>query len=143
MQLHPQLLKDTIYLGKFELSHVLLMNDTNYPWVILVPDRDDIVEIFQLTTADQQRLNYESIVLSEYLHGEFNADKINVAALGNVVPQLHVHHIVRYKNDKSWPAPVWAKFPAKAYGEDSLEEMKSRLVEGLSLLKLGFVTADE
>ena len=103
------------------------MRDANYPWFILVPDRDEITEIYQLTPQDQRQLIHESCYLAKCLAQAFNAHKINIAALGNVVPQLHVHHIVRYRHDPAWPAPVWGKLPAKPYTEEQLNEVVARL----------------
>ena len=108
------------------------MKDSNYPWFILVPDRDDITEIHQLNETDQQQLISESSALSSIIGKRFNADKINIAALGNLVPQLHIHHIVRYKNDAAWPAPVWGKLPAKAYTEEETNQVINRLRSSLS-----------
>ena len=138
MALDPHLLKDCELLGKFKLCHVLLMRDENYPWCVLVPDREDKVEIFELAKEDQSQLQLESNSLLEYLKNEFNADKMNVAALGNVVPQLHIHHVVRYKTDIAWPGPVWGAFPAKTYSEASLKKRKSLLCQGFASLGLGF-----
>ena len=121
--LHPQLQQDCIELGHFDLCTVLLMNDANYPWLILVPRRENITEIFQLKTTDQQLLHEESILLSRALHKTFKADKLNIAALGNIVPQLHVHHIVRYRKDIAWPAPAWGNSPAQPYAELKRQEM--------------------
>ncbi len=115
MILHPQLAKDCFVLGRFELSVLLMMNDNQYPWFILVPQRENISEIHHMTEADQQLLLQESSRLSIALEQAFDADKINVAALGNVVPQLHVHHIARFKHDATWPKPVWGARPAQAY----------------------------
>ncbi len=126
-EIHPQLAKDGIYLGRFALSHLLLMNDSNYPWFILVPDRDGIREIYQLQTADRQQLLDESCQLSEFLMREFKGEKLNVAALGNQVPQLHLHHIVRYASDPAWPVPVWGKHPPQAYSKDALDEIKDKI----------------
>jgi diadenosine tetraphosphate (Ap4A) HIT family hydrolase len=123
--LHPQLAADCLVLGRFELCHVLLMPDANYPWFILVPDRDDISEIFQLSDIDQQRLMVESSLFGKLLYNEFSADKLNIAALGNVVPQLHIHHVVRYQSDPAWPAPIWGAVAARPYDNDSL----NRLIE--------------
>ena len=119
-------------LGRFDLCRLLLMNDSHYPWFILVPDREDITEIHQLSETDQQRLISEASTLSRIIDKQFNADKINIAALGNLVPQLHIHHIVRYKTDAAWPAPVWGKFPAKAYTEEEINQVITRLKSGLS-----------
>jgi len=120
-QLHPQLKKDCQVLGRFTLCHLLLLKDANYPWFILVPDREDVREIYQLSPHDQRQLMHESCLLSRVLAAAFNADKLNVAALGNIVPQLHVHHIVRYRNDAAWPAPVWGNAPARAYDDETLK----------------------
>lgn len=134
----PVLLNDCEVLGQFKLCHVLLMRDANYPWCVLVPDRDNKTEVFDLAKEDQALLQIESNTLLAYLKKEFNADKMNVAALGNVVSQLHVHHIVRYKNDIAWPKPVWGAFTAKNYTDDELYNLKEKLCEGLIGLNLGF-----
>jgi len=125
-ELHPQLQQDCIVLGKLELCHLLLVNDSNYPWFILVPDRVEISEIFQLDEADQKLLLSESTRLSQFLVKQFKADKLNIAALGNVVPQLHVHHIVRYKHDVSWPKPVWGQQPAQPYTQKRISEIEAQ-----------------
>ena len=133
-----RLLDDCEILGKFRLCHVLLMRDANYPWCVLVPERENMVEIFDLSIDDQKQLQLESTSLLTYLKKEFNADKMNVAALGNVVPQLHVHHIVRYVNDIAWPAPVWGAYPAKNYTDSELKKRTERLIEGFKKLNLDF-----
>ena len=115
--IHPQLMQDCQLLGNFTLCHLLLMRDANYPWCILVPDRDDISEIHQLSETDQQQLFRESSLLSVAMESAFSPDKLNIAALGNVVPQLHLHHVARYRTDAAWPAPVWGRVPAKPYLE--------------------------
>ena len=135
----PRLLNDCEVIGKFELCHVLLMRDANYPWCVLVPDREGMTEVFDLSEEDQKQLNLESNTVLKYLKKEFNADKMNVAALGNVVAQLHIHHIVRYTTDKAWPAPVWGAFPAEAYSEEELKKCIANLVKGLANLNIGFV----
>ena len=122
-KLHSALEKDTIGIGRFTLCRLLLMNDANYPWFILVPEREDVTEIYQLTETDQRQLVRESSTLAAALAQAFQADKINIAALGNVVPQLHIHHIVRYRADPVWPAPVWGKLPAVSYAETALSTM--------------------
>jgi diadenosine tetraphosphate (Ap4A) HIT family hydrolase len=106
---------------------LLLSNDSNYPWFILVPRRDDISEIFQLDVADQQALWRETTALAEMLKDSFDADKLNVAALGNVVSQLHMHVIVRKREDAAWPAPVWGKHPARPYGPEQIALIRERL----------------
>ena len=137
--IHPQLLNDCKILGRFTLCHLLLTLDANYPWFILVPDRDSINEIYQLNKDDQAQLLNESSLLSERIMRVFNGDKLNVAALGNQVPQLHVHHIVRYRNDPAWPAPIWGKIAPIPYSETGLDDLLSNL--NLSDLS-GFKTAN-
>jgi diadenosine tetraphosphate (Ap4A) HIT family hydrolase len=134
----PRLIDDCEVLGKFKLCHVLLMRDANYPWVILVPDRANVSEVFDLSEEDQERLSVESNVLSAFIKKEFKADKMNVAALGNVVSQLHIHHIVRYTNDIAWPKPVWGAFSSKAYTSDEIEKLTARLSKGFEMLDLDF-----
>ncbi|MBW2503639.1 MAG: HIT domain-containing protein [Deltaproteobacteria bacterium] len=116
--LHPQLAADTFCLGNFPLSQALLMDDASYPWLILVPRRDGLREIFDLNPEDQQQLLWESCHLAEVLCRHFQADKMNIAALGNMVPQLHIHHIVRYRSDAAWPKPVWGVQTAVSYQPD-------------------------
>lgn len=125
--LHPQLAADTVYVGQFELSQLLLMNDRQFPWFILVPQRAGLTEIFQLDQADREQFMRESCWLAEALKDGFAAHKINVAALGNMVSQLHIHHIARYREDPAWPGPVWGKLPAVAYTQQQLEECVARL----------------
>ena len=107
------------------------MKDANYPWFILVPDRENVTEIFQLDETDQKQLITESSLLSSTITRLFNADKINIAALGNLVPQLHLHHIVRYTTDAAWPAPVWGKLPAMPYTEKEIDQVFDKLKAGL------------
>jgi diadenosine tetraphosphate (Ap4A) HIT family hydrolase len=126
--LHPQLIEDCLELGSFSLCRLLLMKDANYPWFILVPDRDDLSEIHHLSGEDQLQLIKESAFLSAVLEEVFRADKINIASLGNMVPQLHVHHVVRYKDDMAWPSPVWGKHPAREYTEELLETIANKLL---------------
>jgi diadenosine tetraphosphate (Ap4A) HIT family hydrolase len=137
-QLHERLAADTIALGRFPLCRLLLMNDASYPWFILVPQRVDAREIYQLPVADQTQLLVESSHLSACIAEHFNADKLNVAALGNMVPQLHIHHIVRYRSDPAWPAPVWGYKDASPYTAEALEALKASL---LPHLVAGFVKA--
>lgn len=128
-EIHPQLVKDCITVTRLELSHVLLMNDASYPWFILVPERENIREIYELDEADQQLLTRESVKLGQFLMQHFHGDKLNVAALGNLVPQLHIHHIVRFETDASWPAPVWGQHPPQPYDSNSIADIKSLFSE--------------
>jgi diadenosine tetraphosphate (Ap4A) HIT family hydrolase len=134
-ELHTQLAKDCVTLGDLPLCRVLLMNDAQYPWLILVPQRADVAEIFQLSRIDQQQLTDEISSISSALAGHFRADKMNVAALGNVVPQLHVHIIVRYQGDAAWPRPVWGVVLAAPYSDDLLAQRLQELE--LLLVPLG------
>jgi len=130
-ELHPRLAQDTFLVGDFPLCHLLLMNDTNYPWFILVPRRTEIREIFELENRDQQQLLKESSLLAKVLNQLFQADKLNIAALGNMVPQLHIHHIVRYQTDQAWPNPVWGLFPTQPYTERARQEVCAGLIDHL------------
>jgi len=126
-QLHPRLQQDSIAIAQLELSELRLINDSQYPWFVLVPKRADISEVYQLSEKDQQLLQQESSQLSKMLAELYKADKMNIAAIGNMVPQLHIHHIVRYKTDIAWPAPVWGKFDAIPYTEQKIEKIKSQV----------------
>jgi diadenosine tetraphosphate (Ap4A) HIT family hydrolase len=125
--LHPQLERDTIVVGDMPLSRVLLNNDANYPWLILVPRRLEIVEIIDLDTPDQMQLMSEIAQTSRALKAVTRCDKLNVAALGNSVPQLHVHVIARFRTDPAGPHPVWGKVPARAYAHAE----RDRLLQAL------------
>lgn len=126
--LDPRLRQDTVTLGQFPLSLLLLMNDRTYPWFILVPQRAGIREIYELPTDDQQQLLRESSQLAATLAALLHPDKLNIAALGNVVPQLHLHHVARFRTDPAWPAPVWGKAPAVPYAPEPLAALRDRLV---------------
>lgn len=119
--LDERLQSDTTLIGRLPLSQVLLMNDSRYPWVILVPVRPDVREIYHLSADDQLQLMKESSWVLEKMADYFSAKSMNVAALGNVVAQLHVHHIARYDNDPAWPGPVWGHSPAVPYDAAQLE----------------------
>ena len=130
-ELHPKLFSDTIVVGDFPLCRLLLMNDSNYPWFILVPVRVDVKEIFEMAKADQLQLLRESSHLSETMYRVFQADKMNVAALGNMVPQLHIHHVARYKTDPAWPKPVWGMHEPIPYTNRALRETCANMVDHL------------
>ena len=126
-QLHPQLAKDCFVIRDLQLCRVLLMNDKNYPWCILVPMRDAKKDIYELTEAEQIQLLKESSQLSKVMMQIFTGEKMNVAALGNVVPQLHVHHIVRKEGDPCWPKPVWGQVPKVLYGAEEAQTLMDRI----------------
>jgi len=131
--LHPQLASDCHLLGNLGLSQALLLDDSRYPWVILVPRRAGVREIFQLAAADRHGLLEESCLTGEFMMQAFAGEKLNVAALGNLVPQLHLHHIVRSSTDPAWPGPVWGHSPAVAYQPGALAQRLLMIREGLSL----------
>ncbi|ACE86083.1 HIT domain-containing protein [Cellvibrio japonicus] len=130
-ELHPRLAEDSVVIGEFDLSLLLLSKDANYPWCILVPRREDIYEIHHLDEVDQLQLIRESCRLAEVMTSLFDADKMNVAALGNVVRQLHVHHIARFTDDPAWPQPIWGRLPFKVYESDVFADRIRRLQNAL------------
>jgi diadenosine tetraphosphate (Ap4A) HIT family hydrolase len=115
--LDPQLARDTFAVGELQLARVLLMNDANYPWLILVPRVAGAVEVIDLDGEQQDQLMDEIAMLSRVLKDVTGCDKLNIAAIGNVVAQLHVHIVARRKGDAAWPKPVWGAAPARPYGE--------------------------
>ena len=136
-ELDGRLAADTFVLGSTSLSRVLLMNDARFPWLILVPERADVSEPFDLSEADQEQLWQESMRLGGAMKAHFAADKINVAALGNQVAQLHVHHIARFQVDAAWPGPVWGVGRAVPYEAAAVQalmhELRSVLQQPLGL----------
>lgn len=132
--LHRQLANDTFLLASLPLCELLLMNDANYPWIILVPRRAGLAELCDLTATEQQAFLLESNAVSQLLQTHFSASKLNVAALGNVVSQLHIHHIARFENDASWPKPIWGVVATQPYSE-------TLLAETIELIKVGLEDA--
>jgi len=133
LDLHPQLAADCTVVGELPLCRLLLMDDANYPWCILVPRRSGIREIHELAEADQAALLREVTRLSAAMQHAFAADKMNVAALGNVVPQLHVHVVARRVDDAAWPKPVWGAVARRRYAEADCAAVVARLRESLGL----------
>ncbi|HEV2853183.1 MAG TPA: HIT family protein [Thermoanaerobaculia bacterium] len=127
--LHPTLARDTLEVTRLPLCRVLLMKDARFPWLILVPERDGAREIHDLTPSDRAVLIEEIAQAGKVLERLFHPDKLNVGALGNIVPQLHVHVIARTAADPAWPGPVWGSGPAVPYEESEMEEIRERLVE--------------
>jgi diadenosine tetraphosphate (Ap4A) HIT family hydrolase len=125
--LHPQLDKDTVAIDDMPLSRLLLSKDANYPWLILVPRQADAVEIIDLAPADRERLMTEISQVSEALRDITGCDKLNVAALGNQVPQLHIHIIARRTSDAAWPRPVWGVVPAVERDADEIQAFISAI----------------
>ena len=126
-ELDSRLQNDCIQLGDFPLCRLMMMNDHQYPWFILVPRRAGVTEIYHLSDEDQMQLMRESSTLSEALADLFSARKMNIGMLGNIVSQLHVHHIVRQESDPAWPGPVWGKVPPVAYSDDQREAIIAKI----------------
>ena len=122
--LDERLAADTHLVGDFELSRVLLMDDARFPWLILVPRHPNVRELIELPRDEQHELLDEINRCSHVLHALFKPDKLNVAALGNQVPQLHVHVIARRKSDAAWPRPVWGVVPALDYDPKTLQTLR-------------------
>jgi diadenosine tetraphosphate (Ap4A) HIT family hydrolase len=136
-ELHPDLERDAIALGRFPLCRVLLINDANYHWFVLVPERPDVRDTIDLSEPDHQTLWAESRAFGIGIMRAFAGEKLNVASLGNMTPQLHVHHVVRYAADPAWPGPIWGKLPLMAYDAAGVEAVRSKLaaagIEGFIL----------
>jgi diadenosine tetraphosphate (Ap4A) HIT family hydrolase len=131
--LHPQLARDTIPVGDLALARVLAMNDANYPWAILVPRRPAAVEIIDLDATERGRLMAEIAPVAAALKQLTGCDKLNVAAIGNVVPQLHVHVVARRTDDAAWPRPVWGTVPAKPYAAGDLDAFVAALRRAIGI----------
>jgi diadenosine tetraphosphate (Ap4A) HIT family hydrolase len=132
--LHERLAADCITVDDWPLCRVLLMNDASYPWLILVPRRPGLSELHDVAEGDKAPLIAEIDRAARGLKSRFAADKINVGALGNLVPQLHIHVIARFRDDPAWPGPVWGARPAVPYAPDALQErisvLKAAFAEG-------------
>ncbi|MEX0298400.1 MAG: HIT domain-containing protein [Kordiimonas sp.] len=130
-ELHAQLAKDSIAIKKLELCEVRLITDANYPWLILVPQRVDVREVHKLTEEDQIVLMKEISFVAEKLEALTGADKMNIAALGNMVPQLHIHVVARFKDDPAWPGPIWGVVANKEYDESALTDFVATIRNAL------------
>ncbi len=126
-ELHPQLARDTINIGDLPLSRVLVINDANYPWLLLVPRRIGVSEIIDLDEVEQAQLMTEIARVGRGLKTVTECRKLNIAALGNVVPQLHVHVIARREGDAAWPKPVWGAVPPLDHDKVELDKFISAL----------------
>ncbi len=135
-ELHMQLARDCVAIGDLPLCRVLMMNDSRFPWLVLVPRREEIVEVFQLTALDQRLLWEEVGAVVATLAADARADKMNIGALGNVVPQLHVHVVARFQGDAAWPGPVWGSGSAQSFDEEALEQRRRALTDLLQPLSL-------
>jgi diadenosine tetraphosphate (Ap4A) HIT family hydrolase len=126
--LDARLQQDSVHVIDLRLCQVRLSRDARYPWVILVPQRDGVVEIYDLSPDDQARLWQEATRLGQAMMHHYRGDKLNVATLGNLVPQLHLHVIVRFQGDAAWPGPVWGQGEAETYADDALKRRHDEIV---------------
>jgi diadenosine tetraphosphate (Ap4A) HIT family hydrolase len=125
--LNETLASDSIIVGQFDVSELLLMNDRQFPWFTLVPRRAGVTEIYQLGESDQHAVWHESAALAKVIMNYFNGHKLNVAAIGNVVSQLHIHHVVRFKHDGCWPKPIWGQQPMLKYDPWEAQNLASKI----------------
>ncbi len=134
--LHPQLANDTVPVGDLPLCRVLAINSADYPWLVLVPRRADVGEIIDLGD-EATGLVSEIAGVSRALKAATQCDKLNVAAIGNVVPQLHVHIVARWKTDPLWPKPVWGVAPPRAGDQAQFEQFVTTIRSKLGLADVG------
>ena len=130
--LHERLRNDTVEVVDLKLCRVLLMNDSSFPWLILVPMREGTTEVHELSKEDRASLIEEASAASRAINSVFSPHKINIGALGNLVPQLHVHVVGRTRTDRAWPGPVWGSGPAVPYTTAKLEQTLASLRSALS-----------
>lgn len=130
--LHPRLQQDTTLLGEFPLCLALLIKDDATPWVVLVPKLEHIKELHHLTVKQQQQLLSEVQTVSQSLEAVFQPDKLNIGALGNLVPQFHFHVVARFENDVAWPGPIWGNTQGTPRTEATQAEMVEKLTHALS-----------
>jgi diadenosine tetraphosphate (Ap4A) HIT family hydrolase len=131
--LDPQLARDTATVGDLPISRVLVSRDASYPWIILVPRQPAAVELIDLTDADQAQVMREIAQVGRVLKAVTDCDKLNVAAIGNVVAQLHIHVVARRRGDAAWPKPIWGAGPPRAYAPDALDQFIAALRRDLKL----------
>ncbi len=129
--LHPRLLGESVFVLDLELSRLVLMNNKRFPWLLLVPRLSDIAEIVDLSEKDQGMLWGEIARISKLLRALFRPDKLNVATIGNLVPQLHVHLIARFRTDEAWPKPTFGFAPPLPYTSNELEQLTARILAEL------------
>lgn len=131
--LHPQLAQDCAEIGDLPLSRLLVSNDANYPWLLLVPRRADVAEIIDLGEVDRAQLMAEIVKVSQALKTVTACDKLNIAAIGNMVPQLHVHVVARRRRDPAWPRPVWGAVPPLPYDPSALATFNASIKREIGL----------
>ncbi len=131
----PKLLADGVAIGETDLCVVLLMNDKRFPWFVLVPKVAGKSEIYDLDASQRAALMEESARFARAIMTLFRGDKCNIAALGNVVPQLHVHHIVRFKTDAAWPGPIWRFGQTELYGPGEIDAIRAKVHQALPFVR--------
>ena len=129
--LHSKLAADTFEVLRLEVGQLLLMNDARYPWLILVPQVSGMRDLHNLSTKQYQAVTQEIVQVSEVVESLAQAHKMNVGALGNMVPQLHIHIIARQTNDAAWPAPVWGVGEAQPYSQDAAKTLIQQIASKL------------
>lgn len=129
--LDARLAADSVSILKLGLCDLRLAKDSRWPWLILVPQRADVSEVFDLTPLDQAMLTFEQVTVGAALKQVTGADKINIAAIGNIVRQLHVHVVARTEDDPNWPKPIWGYGTSVPYDQAAFDAMKTRILEAL------------
>jgi len=131
--LNPILDKDTVEVARLDICRVLLMRDKTYPWLILVPAIDGLRDLDDLSAPERSQVMSEIDLVSKAMKAVFQPYKMNVAALGNVVEQLHIHVIARFQSDPAWPAPVWGAHPAEDYDDAQRQDVLTRIRDALDV----------
>lgn len=139
--LHPDLQRDGIVIGDFALSRLLMINDGAYPWCVLVPRVAGIKDAYQLHEGEHAQMLAESRALCRAMMSAFTGDKMNVAALGNMTPQLHVHHIVRRAGDAAWPGAIWGHAPLTEMSASQIKAKSTALSAALGREDVHFQVA--
>jgi diadenosine tetraphosphate (Ap4A) HIT family hydrolase len=129
--LDARLEQDSVSILKLDLCDLRLAKDSRWPWLILVPQRADVSEVFDLSPLDQAMLTFEQVTVGAALKTVTGADKINIAAIGNIVRQLHVHVVARMEDDPNWPKPIWGYGTSVPYDQAAFDTMKNRILEAL------------
>ncbi len=129
--LHTQLAKDTFFVKDMKLSKLLWMNDSRFPWAVLVPRQDNVRDMIDLMPGQQHLFLDEINRVSVFLKRYFKAEKLNIATIGNIVPQLHVHVVARLSSDAAWPKPVWGYGESLCYDDDKAKKIISALSQGV------------
>jgi diadenosine tetraphosphate (Ap4A) HIT family hydrolase len=131
--LHPQIAQDCVPIGDLPLSRVLINRDATYPWLLLVPRRAGACEMFDLDATERAQLSEETALVGHLLKTQTRCRKINIGALGNIVPQLHIHVVARSEGDPAWPGPVWGHAPMQPYEPAAFEAFRAMLERNLPL----------